>query len=466
MMMMMMMILMILMMMASSSASGSSGSSVVTGNRNGVIWGTQFRRASSSSLPWTTTSSSSSSSSSSSLVSSSLSSSSSSSLWSLSHTQNHNHQVNHSHHYDEPNSFENDTTKSNTPQSSHSSSVSITPTGITTIVITGGTKGIGRAIINEYIQYHQHHQDQDHPSLSPSLPSSSSSSSSSPTTTTTTTTTLHILTCARNATELHECLQEWNDHPTHHTNHVIVSGIVADVSTITGRTTLIQGVHDWLVHIHNHNTHDEYEYDENATTTSSSYPQLDILINNVGTNVRKPSTDYTFEEIQHICNTNLFSMIHITTALHPYLRRKQPHPKHHHHPPSSSSHIPTYSSVINIGSVAGTTCMKSGSIYAMTKAAMQQLTGNWACEWGTAHDRIRVNCVAPWYISTELAQQVLQNTTYRQAVINRTPLGRIGTTSEVAGLVVFLSLPIASYITGQTICVDGGFTKNGFYDNF
>ena len=90
--------------------------------------------------------------------------------------------------------------------------------------------------------------------------------------------------------------------------------------------------------------------------------------------------------------------------------------------------------------------------------------GNLACEW--APDGIRVNCVAPWYIRTPLAEQVLQNETYKKSVLERTPMGRVGETNEVAGLVAFLCLPIAEYITGQVISVDGGFTRNGYYDSF
>lgn len=202
-------------------------------------------------------------------------------------------------------------------------------------VVTGGTKGIGHAIVTELAG--PRHK-------------------------------CRVLTCSRKADELQACVDEWKEQG------MDVEGVVADVSTPEGRDDLLRGIGDFL----------------------GDQP-LDILVNNVGSNIRKPSVDYSDEEFTSVLNTNFASMFHVTTACHSYLKRT----------PGETS-----SSVVNIGSVAGVTCIKSGTPYAATKAAMNQVTGNWACEWGP--EGIRVNCVAPWYINTPLAAQVLKNDEYRR----------------------------------------------------
>ena len=104
--------------------------------------------------------------------------------------------------------------------------------------------------------------------------------------------------------------------------------------------------------------------------------------------------------------------------------------------------------------------MRTGAIYGTTKAALIQLAKNLAVEW--ASDHIRVNAIAPWYIRTPLAEQVIQNKDYLEEIISRTPMGRLGEPDEVSALAAFLCMPAASYITGQCIAVDGGFSVNLF----
>jgi Tropinone reductase 1 len=170
--------------------------------------------------------------------------------------------------------------------------------------------------------------------------------------------------------------------------------------------------------------------------------RLNILVNNVGTNIRKPMAKISLEEYRSVQETNLVSCFELCRRLLPMLRAGAP------------------SCVVNNASVAGLTHLRTGAAYGMSKAAMIQLTRNLAVEW--AAEGIRVNAVAPWYIDTPLAQQVLADADYRQQVLERTPMGRIGEPVEVARTVAFLCMEGASYITGQTIAVDGGFSVYGF----
>ncbi|WP_139925308.1 SDR family oxidoreductase [Hymenobacter sp. DG01] len=220
-----------------------------------------------------------------------------------------------------------------------------------------------------------------------------------------------VIAVARTAPVLEQQVAQWQQQG------LDAHALAADISTPEGRNQLL-------------------------ATLAERWPRLHILVNNVGTNIRKPTLEYSEQEYRHILSTNLDSAWELSRGVQPRLAAAGG------------------GSIVNISSVAGLAHVRTGAVYGMTKAALVQLTRNLAVEWSSLG--IRVNCVAPWYIQTPLAAGVLSNEAYLNDVLSRTPMRRIGEPEEVAAAVAFLCLPAASYITGQTLSVDGGFSVNSF----
>jgi NAD(P)-dependent dehydrogenase (short-subunit alcohol dehydrogenase family) len=109
--------------------------------------------------------------------------------------------------------------------------------------------------------------------------------------------------------------------------------------------------------------------------------------------------------------------------------------------------------VINISSMAGTRHMPHMSTYGAQKAAIDSYTRSWAAEWGAAN--IRVNGIAPGNVSSENVTEFMGAERFQQ-MAESSPLGRLGTPAEIAEVIVFVASDRASFLTGQTILVDGG----------
>ncbi|MBI4618105.1 MAG: SDR family oxidoreductase [Planctomycetes bacterium] len=113
-------------------------------------------------------------------------------------------------------------------------------------------------------------------------------------------------------------------------------------------------------------------------------------------------------------------------------------------------------SIVNVASVMGLAAAPLQGVYGMTKAAMVSMTRTLAVELGRSG--IRVNAIAPGLVDTRLSAALVTNPELRRAFTDRAPLGRHGEPAEIADLAVYLASGESSFVTGQTFCVDGGYS--------
>jgi NAD(P)-dependent dehydrogenase (short-subunit alcohol dehydrogenase family) len=185
--------------------------------------------------------------------------------------------------------------------------------------------------------------------------------------------------------------------------------------------------------------------EEIGQAVNKAYEQtgrIDILVNNAGMNIRSQALDVTEEEWETIMQTNLKSAFQFSQLVGSRMKEQGS------------------GAVINIASVGGHVALRTGVVYAASKAAMIQMTKVLALEWGK--HGIRVNAIGPWYFNTPLTEKLLSDPEYLGEIVSRTPLQRVGELHELVGPAVFLASDAASYITGQTLFVDGGMTIYGF----
>ncbi|XP_058739669.1 tropinone reductase homolog At5g06060-like isoform X1 [Vicia villosa] len=246
-----------------------------------------------------------------------------------------------------------------------------------TALVTGGTRGIGYAIVEELAEFGA---------------------------------AVHI--CSRNEDDVNKCLEDWKRKGFN------VTGSVCDLLFRDQREKLME------------------------TVASVFNGKLNILVNNAGTFTPKSILDYTQEDVATIMNTNFVSGYHLCQLAHPLLKESG------------------YGSIVFISSIGGLKAFDVSSAYAASKGAMNQFAKNVASEW--AKDNIRANVVAPGPVKTLLLENAMKLSegvdNVVEDIVSKSPVGRMGESKDISGLVAFLCLPASSHITGQIIAVDGGFT--------
>lgn len=173
-------------------------------------------------------------------------------------------------------------------------------------------------------------------------------------------------------------------------------------------------------------------------TVLARHGAIDVLVNNAGTAARQLALDATEDVWDRLFATNLRGVFFLTQAVGRTMIQRRA------------------GAVVNIGSVAQAVARREMAAYAAAKGGIAQLTRALALEWAPYH--VRVNCVAPGYVRTPLTEPVFARPGFLDEVRAWTPLGRIAEPCEITWPVLFLASDLASFITGQTLFVDGGWT--------
>ena len=218
----------------------------------------------------------------------------------------------------------------------------------------------------------------------------------------------NLMLCARRAEWLDETVEEFRGRGFK------VEGMLCDVS----KPEQVQSVVDQTV---------------------TKFGSVDILINNAGVSWAAMPEDMAVEKWQQVLDVNLTGCFLFAQAAGREMLKKQS------------------GSVINIASISGMTSSANGPYYAgyvASKAGLIGLTRELAASWGRRG--IRVNAIAPGFFHSRLADAVID--IYERSIQENNPIPRVGKEGELKGVAVFLASAASSYITGQTIVVDGGMT--------
>jgi 3-oxoacyl-[acyl-carrier protein] reductase len=165
---------------------------------------------------------------------------------------------------------------------------------------------------------------------------------------------------------------------------------------------------------------------------AARFSALDVLVNNAGGG---SANEYDQPSFEAVIDLNLNAVMDLSVRLHPLLKA-------------------AHGSIVNVGSLASFLALKETPAYTASKAGLLGLTRALGDKW--APDGVRVNLVAPGFIATRMTARMRVDAAYETRLLKAVPMRRWGEPAEIADAILFLASPAASYITGQSLAIDGG----------
>ena len=192
---------------------------------------------------------------------------------------------------------------------------------------------------------------------------------------------------------------------------------------------------------------DEKSVQQAVATTVSKFGRLDVVVNAAGVIKRQPSLEMPVAEFERIVRVNLTGSFIVAQQAGRVMKDQSPDGKGQR---GAIVFVASLNSFISLNEVLAYACSKSGVM-----GLVRGLANEWA-QYG-----IRVNAIAPGVFPTDLNRPLIEGTPRGAWLKQHTPLGRFGDADELVGAAIYLSSPSASYTSGETIIVDGGFLSRG-----